>query len=142
MTQSYNNHVRWFPLFHFVVTPLLLINLIYQSIRLYQEPSWDRGIFVLFSLTIILLSFTARLQSLKAQDRVIRLEERLRYNELLSPDLAQRALELPTGKIISLRFASDAELAGLVTQVLDGKLSTSKEIKTAITNWRGDHLRV
>lgn len=142
MPQNYNDHVRWYPLVHFVITPLLLINLAYQAVRLYQEPSWDRSVLVMFSLTIILLSISARLQALKAQDRVIRLEERLRYKEILSPDLFPKASELPPGKMIALRFASDAELPVLISQVLDNKLSTGKEIKAAITDWRGDHLRV
>ena len=141
-TQTYKNHVRYFPLFHFVVTPLLILNLIYQAVRLYQEPSWDRGIWVVLCIVLILMHLAARLQALTAQDRVIRLEERLRYKELLSADLAQKASGLRTGQIIALRFAPDDELAGLVTQVLEGKLTTSKEIKMAIKNWRGDHLRV
>ncbi len=141
-TQTYKNHVRYFPLFHFVVTPLLILNLIYQAVRLYQEPSWDRGIWVVLCIVLILMHLAARLQALTAQDRVIRLEERLRYKELLSADLAQKASGLRTGQIIALRFAPDDELAGLVTQVLEGKLTTPKEIKMAVKNWRGDHLRV
>ena len=82
------------------------------------------------------------MQALKSQDRVIRLEERLRYKEVLDADLAKRASELPASQIISLRFAPDEELAGLVSQVLDGKLNSSKEIKMAIKNWRADDHRV
>lgn len=140
--QTYANHVRWFPLFHFVVVPLLLIFFVYQLVRLFQEPTVDRGMLVLVAVAIILLNFAARLQALKAQDRIIRLEERLRYRQVLSPDLASRAHDLAPGKMISLRFASDAELAELVEQVADRKLSTAKEIKTAIREWRSDHFRV
>ena len=141
-TQNYSNHVRWYPLFHFVTIPLLILNFLYQAVRLYQEPSWDRGVWVVLGIVFILIALTGRLQALKAQDRLIRLEERLRYKEVLAPDLVQRAANLPTEKIIALRFASDQELPDLVTQVLEGKLTTSKEIKTAIKNWRGDYLRV
>lgn len=140
--QSYTNHTRWFPLVHFVVTPLLLISFGFQIYRFWQEQNLDRLMWIVLVFTIILLSIAARLQALKAQDRVIRLEERLRYREALSSDLAARASNLPTGKIISLRFASDEELPSLVTQVLEGKLSTGKEIKSSIKNWRADHLRV
>lgn len=140
--QTYANHTRWFPLFHFVTVPLLFLNLIYQSRRLYQEPNTDRVVWVVLSVVFILISLAARLQALKAQDRTIRLEERLRYYEVLTPDLAKRAINLPAGMIISLRFAPDEELASLVNQVLDGKLNTSKEIKLAIKNWKGDHMRV
>jgi hypothetical protein len=93
-------------------------------------------------LALILLALASRLQALKAQDRVIRLEERLRYREVLSPELVKRADGLRTGQIISLRFAPDDELAGLVERTLNGEFAKTKEIKMAIKNWRGDHLRV
>jgi hypothetical protein len=73
---------------------------------------------------------------------VIRLEERLRYRDLLPPDIATRAGDLRLSEIIAIRFASDAELPNLVARVLSGELKESKNIKQAITNWRADHLRV
>lgn len=97
---------------------------------------------ILLAIGLILLSLAARLQALKAQDRVIRLEERLRYQAVLPNDLAQEAAKLKTGQMIALRFASDAELPQLVEKTLNGELQTSKEIKLAIKNWRGDYLRV
>jgi transcription elongation GreA/GreB family factor len=97
---------------------------------------------VALSLIFILMVIAARLQALKAQDRLIRLEERLRYTRLLPPELAAQAMTMRTGTTIALRFASDDELEKLVTQVLNGELTTSKEIKRAITNWNGDYLRV
>ena len=140
--QTYANHTRWFPLVHFVTFPLVILNFLFQAFRLYQEPGIDRAVWVVLCVVFMLIVLTSRLQALKAQDRIIRLEERLRYKELLSPELAKRASDLAPGKIISLRFASDEELPALVTQVLDGKLNTGKEIKSAIKNWRGDYLRV
>ena len=140
--QPYANHTRWYPFVHFIVVPLLLLNLIYQAVRLYQEPSWDRAIWVAFCLVVILIVPSARLQALKAQDRLIRLEEQLRYRELLGQDIAQRASELPTRQIIALRFASDSELPSLVERTLNGEFASPKEIKIAIKDWRGDYLRV
>ena len=140
--QNFANHTRWFPLVHFVTIPLLLLNFLYQAFRLYQEPGIDRAVWVVLCLVFMLIVLGARLQALKAQDRTIRLEERLRYKELLTPELAKRASELPTGRIISLRFASDAELAGLVERALNGEFATTKDIKLAIKDWRGDYLRV
>jgi Family of unknown function (DUF6526) len=144
--QTYANHTRWFPLFHFVVMPLLLLNFLSHLVRLFMaEPYSGRkalAFWVLFSLVLILLGLVARLMALKVQDRVIRLEERLRYRELLSPDLAAKASDLPVSQIIALRFASDHELPGLIERVLKGELKTNKEIKLAVKNWRGDHLRV
>ena len=90
---------------------------------------------------MILLALAARLQALKVQDRVIRLEERLRYRDLLSADLAARASDLPVSQIIALRFASDAELGGLVERTLNGEFEKTKDIKLAIKDWRGDYLR-
>lgn len=140
--QTYKNHVRWFPLVHFVILPLLLLNFIWQAVRLYQEPGWNQAQAFLFALTVFLLALAARQQAVKAQDRIIRLEERLRYETLLPADMAAGASLLDHSKVIALRFASDEELPELVTLVLDGKLSKPKEIKMAVKNWRGDHLRV
>ena len=140
--QTYANHVRYFPLVHFVIVPLLLIVLIWNAVLLYQAPSWTQAFVLLFCIIVGLVNLAARLQALRVQDRVIRNEERLRYKELLSPEIAARASDLPIGRIIALRFASDGELAEMVLQVLDGKLNSSKEIKMAVKNWRGDYLRV
>jgi hypothetical protein len=139
--QSYSNHTRWYPLQHFVVAPLLFFFLIYQSVRLYQEPSVDRAVMVIFAITAILLSMAARLQTLTVQNRLVRLEERLRYREVLTPELADRAAKLRLGYIIALRFASDDELPALVEKTLNGEFDRPKDIKIAIRNWRGDLLR-
>ena len=141
-TQNYSNHTRRYPLFHFVVMPLLVLNFLSHLVRTIMTPNLELGFWTLLSLTLILLALASRLQALKAQDRIIRLEERIRYKELLSPEIAQRASDLPVGQIIALRFASDEELPELFTQVLDGKLKSNKEIKMAIKNWRGDYHRV
>lgn len=140
--QNYSNHVRWFPLFHVVVMPLLLLNFLSHLVRLFMAPSWGLAFWSLLGITLILLALASRLQSLKAQDRVIRLEERLRYRELLPGDLAAKASALPVSQIIALRFASDAELHGLVERTIGGEFAKPKDIKLAIKEWRGDHLRV
>ena len=144
--QNYSNHVRWFPLFHFVVMPLLLLNFLSHIVRLFMaEPESGRktlAFWTLLSFVFILMGLAARLQSLKAQDRVIRLEEGLRYREILSADLAAKAANLPVDQIIALRFASDGELSGLVERTLNGEFAKPKDIKLAIKDWRGDYLRV
>lgn len=139
--QNYGNHVRYFPLFHFILFPLLTLNFIYQSVRLYQDPSVDRAVFTLLSLLFPAMIFAARFQILKVQNRVIRLEERVRYREVLPPELAARASELDLGQTIALRFASDEELAELFRRACDRELASTKEIKLAVKNWRGDHHR-
>ncbi len=141
-TQNYKNHTRWYPLVHFVITPILVINLVWQIVALSQEKTWDRAESLLVAVALMLMSLASRIQALRAQDRVIRLEERLRYRVVLSPELNGKASALPTGQIIALRFASDQELPGLIERVLSGELKTGKEIKLAVQNWRGDYLRV
>lgn len=145
-TQNYSNHTRWYPLFHFVVMPLLVLNFLSHLVRLFMAaPDSGRktlAFWTLLSFALILLGLTSRLQALKAQDRVIRLEEKLRYREVLSSDLASRFGDLSTSQIIALRFASDAELGGLVERTLNGEFAKTSEIKKAITDWRGDYLRV
>lgn len=140
--QNYRSHVRWNPLVHYFLTPILLFNFVWQCVRLYQEPNWDRAENLLLAIGLIALSIAARLQALKAQDRVIRLEELLRYKEVLPPDLYEQSKNLPVGQIIALRFAPDNELPELVRRTLSGELKKSKEIKLAVKNWRGDYLRV
>ena len=83
----------------------------------------------------------ARLMALTVQDRVIRLEMRIRLKEVLPADLRSRVGELTPAQLIGLRFASDAELPELVRQVLGGSLKTTKEIKKVVRNWQGDYLR-
>lgn len=143
--QNFSNHVRWFPLFHFVVIPLLVLNLLSHIVRLYlAEPNSGRktlAFWTLLSFTFILMALAARLQALTVQNRVIRLEEKLRYKTLLSPELAAQAEGLSLGQIIALRFASDAELPSLVERTLNGEFATPKDIKKAVKDWRADHLR-
>lgn len=140
--QTYKNHVRWFPPFHFILTPLLLINLIYWIVRMFQAPGWDYAALILLGVSLILLSLVSRLFAVKNQDRIIRLEETLRYSRVLSPELAARATGLRLGQIIALRFASDEELPGLVERTLNGEFKKQNDIKLAVTGWRADHHRV
>lgn len=140
--QTYENHVRYYTPFHFVMMPLVLLNLIWSLVTLYRDPGLDSTKDLLVAFLLVLIGFLTRLSPLKAQDRVIRLEEQLRYQRLLPADLAARAAALQTGQIVALRFASDEELSGLVQQTLEGKLVSAKDIKLAIKQWRGDYLRV
>lgn len=141
-TQTYQNHVRWYPLVHFVIVPLLVLNFFWQIAMLWQAPSWDRAEWVVMAVVFFLIIFAARTQALKAQDRLIRLEEQLRYHRVLPADIAERACAMPPGRIIALRFAPDDELGGLVERTLNGEFGKTREIKMAVRNWRGDHLRV
>jgi Family of unknown function (DUF6526) len=140
--QNFANHTKFVPAFHFFLLPVLLANLV-QSILDWRHELWSVGgaIWVLTSVALILGALLARMFALSVQDRVIRLEEQLRYLRVLPADLQPRASELSVGQIVSLRFASDGELPGLVRRVLDEKLEDRKAIKRLIQNWRADYLR-
>ena len=140
-TQSLKNHTMFDPPFHFFLAPLGLILLSLAIYDLLKNPGWMTGIHVLVILWLIVLVFKTRIYSLKIQDRVIRLEERLRLQGLLPSSLQSRIPDLSIGQLIGLRFASDAELPGLVEKTLGGNW-TRKQIKEAIQNWRADNWRV
>jgi hypothetical protein len=140
--QNLANHTRVFPPFHFFVLPMLLINLVSHIYRVVREGVSIAGIGgILLALALAVGFLSCRLFSLAVQDRMIRLEEQLRYMRLLPADLQTRVGELSVGQIVSLRFASDAELPVLTRKVLDGKIQNRKAIKQMIQNWRPDHLR-
>jgi hypothetical protein len=97
---------------------------------------------ILVSVALLLLALLARLFALGVQDRVIRLEERMRYERLLPHDLSPRINEFTINQLASLRFASDAELPALARKVLDGKMNERKVIKQMVQNWRADYQRI
>ena len=140
--QTYANHTRWHPPFHFFVIPVMLINFIWSIVEFVKGPGWNQGWWIVVSLALLVLALLCRTNALKVQDRIIRLEERLRYQQLLPADLVQQAGSLAVGQIIALRFASDEELEGLVREALGGRLTKAAEIKKAIKNWRSDTFRV
>ncbi len=142
MPQTYQNHTRWVPAFHFVTMPILALNLVWSLYRLVTSFSFETVVGLLLAVGITLGILCARTFALAAQDRVIRLEERLRMQTLLPDDLKPRIHEFTTSQLIALRFASDAELPDLARKVLDEKLAERKPIKEAIKVWRPDYQRV
>src|SRR5229473_621637 len=140
--QTFANHTRWHPPFHFFILPVMLINFIWVIVLFVKSPGWTSGWWIVFSAALVVLTFLVRLNSLKVQDRLIRLEERLRYQQILSPALLQQTSALETGQIIALRFVSDRELEEMLTAVLAGKVTKPGEIKQAIKDWRADTFRV
>ena len=138
--QSLQNHGRYEPLYHYVAFPLLVANLLHAFTRL--MPLSSDSLFRLgLAVALVLLGWFARAFPLTAQNRIIRLEERLRLRDL-APELAVQSARITPGQWTALRFASDDELPELVRQVLDGKLASGADIKKAIRHWRADHLRV
>jgi hypothetical protein len=140
--QTYANHRRFFPMYHFFALPVLLINVIVAAVQFARAPSLMTGWIVVVALALALGIFSARYFPLRAQDRIIRLEERTRLERLLPADLRGRAGELRHSQLIALRFASDTEVPELARRTLSGELKNASDIKRAIRNWRADHLRV
>jgi len=139
--QTYKKHARWLPLFHFFVMPVLLVNVILAVSGLVRLPGLATLWNVVFAIGLLGLGFLSRIQALTVQDRVIRLEMRLRLRQLLPPDLQPRINDLTYRQLVALRFASDQELPELVKEVLAGRLASSKEIKMRVKNWQADWLR-
>jgi hypothetical protein len=140
-TQNLKNHTMFDPPFHFFLAPVGIFLLIASIVEVVKDPSWMTGIHVLVILWLVILVFKTRLYALKVQDRVIRLEERLRLAAVLPATLQPRISELSIDQLIGLRFASDAELPGLVEKTLGGNWNR-KQIKGAILNWKPDNWRV
>jgi Family of unknown function (DUF6526) len=139
--QSYANHGRFDPPFHFFVIPVLTITFVTSIVHAVRHPGLLSAWAVVFVAALVVLTFKVRLYALKVQDRVIRLEERLRLATLAHDSCRSRISELSEAQLIALRFASDDELPALVELALNQKLGR-KEIKKAVTNWRPDYLRV
>lgn len=139
--QTLANHAKLDPLFHFFLAPVALAGVIYSIVRAVQAPGTTAYLHILAVLWAFLALFKVRLYALKVQDRVIRLEERVRLANLLQEPLKSKAAALTESQLIGLRFASDAELPGLVEKTLAGNLSM-KAIKQSVQNWRPDYWRV
>ena len=139
--QTFENHAKVDPAFHFFLLPVGAFMLIASVVDLIRQPGWMTGAHVIVVIWAIVAVLRIRLYSLKVQDRVIRLEERLRLEKLLPEPLKSRIPELTEPQLIALRFASDAELPGLVEKTLSGNLNP-KAIKQSIRNWRPDYFRV
>jgi hypothetical protein len=140
-TQSFSNHARFDPPFHFVLAPIGLAAIILSIVLLVRQPGIGSVLGVLLSVGLFMIAGKARSYALKVQDRVIRLEERLRLSMLLPEATRPRIFELTEPQLIALRFASDAEAPALAMRALNEGL-TKKQIKASIQNWRADYFRV
>ncbi len=139
--QTFENHVRIVPGFHVAVFGVLVANLLYGLVRLVQSPSLETGMPALVGVALLGLFFYTRIFALSVQNRVIRLEMRLRLREILPPDLRHQIQQLSTGQLIALRFASDEELPALTRAVLVEGIHDRTVIKKRIRDWQADHLR-
>ena len=139
--QAYANHGKFDPLYHFFLVPVLLLMLVGSIWAVLSRQDWPALRYFVFTLWLVFLLYRVRTYPLKVQDRIIRLEERLRLATLLPDRLRPRISELTEQQIIALRFASDDELPALAERALNEKLGL-KEIKQAVRSWRPDYWRV
>jgi hypothetical protein len=150
--QNLSNHTKFVPAFHFFLLPVLSLNLIQAGYLVFSGFGSNHAtsvrvfiaafINLLVAIALIVMALLVRLFALGVQDRVIRLEERLRYQQLLPTDLQSRINDFTINQLVSLRFASDSELPMLARKVLDGEIDNRKAIKQMIQNWRADYQRV
>jgi hypothetical protein len=141
-TQTRASHRRFIPFWHFFALPVLIANVGVEAVRFFRAPSFPTGWPVVVAVALVIGIFLSRSMPLRAQDRIIRLEERLRFEKILPPDLRGRINDLSAEQIIGLRFAPDEEVPELTRRALSGELKTRADIKREIRNWRADHLRV
>jgi len=139
--QSLKNHGRLDPPFHLVLFFTLFVNLVVAIVYLVRHPCFYSAWLVVLSLAVFILFFKIRLYPLKVQDRVIRLEERLRLQSLAPAEWHAQIYRLSEDQLIGLRFASDDEVVELARQALEQNL-TRKQIKERIKSWRADNWRV
>jgi hypothetical protein len=142
--QSYKHHGRFDPLVHFSTMPVLFANLIFSivyTVKHFHQHAHLAPWWIVMSLTLIVMNVAARSAALRAQDRVIRLEEKLRLASLVTPSELVELESLTMEQYIGLRFASNPELPELARRAIREKL-TNKQIKQAIVSWRADDYRV
>ncbi len=139
--QTFANHAKYDPPFHFFLVPVMVINIMVVGYYLFRFPSLGSGWLLVLALALLVTVGRVRAYATHLQDRVIRLEEHQRLMAVLTGPLRSRIGELADTQLVGLRFASDAELPALVQRALDEKLSRT-DIKKAVTNWRPDHSRV
>ncbi len=141
MAQSFENHTQWTPAFHFIASPLAGVFLIWSIKRVISNPGADTAYMLIGALALFTGIFAARLAALRVQDRLIRLEERLRLARVLPAELHGRIEELRPRHLVALRFAGDGEVTELVRTVLSTPDMPPKDIKQQIRAWREDYFR-
>ena len=140
-TQNYSNHAQYDPMWHFVAFPIVMIGFFVAVVHALRAGDKDSIWTAVYSFGVLVAVFTARTQTLRVQNRVIRLEMRMRLREVLPAALHARIVELTPSQLVGLRFASDAELSALVERCLKGELPNGGTVKKEVRDWQSDWLR-
>jgi len=141
-TQTFSTHRRFIPAFHLFALPVLLANMFVMAYQFWRDPRIGTAWATLVAIALAIGIASSRFMPLRAQDRIIRLEERTRLERLLPADLRGRIGELTERQLIAIRFAPDNEVPDITRRALSGELKSAGEIKRAIKDWRGDYFRV
>ncbi|MFN9743729.1 MAG: DUF6526 family protein [Acidobacteriota bacterium] len=141
-SQNLANHTRYHTPFHKVGFPLIALYLGWSVWLLIRQPGLESLMNLALIIALLVTFSLTRLYALKVQDRLIRLEEQLRFQRVLPAELESQAASIPVPFLVALRFAPDEELSELVSQTLAGKFAKPIEVKRAIRSWRGDYWRV
>ena len=141
-SQTFKNHAKLVPLFHYVALPIFLTNVLLALYRMFTGFTFETAWGAVLAVGLMVVALFARVFALGAQDRVIRLEERLRMDGLLPEDLKPRIHDFTTDQLLALRFASDSELPDLARKVLDEGIGDRKTIKRMVVAWRADYQRL
>ena len=139
--QTYANHRRLVPLYHVVAFLLVAAYVLWTLWQVIRHFSVGALMAFLFALGVLIVMWYARVFATTVQDRVIRLEMRLRLQQVLPDDLKPRIGDFSVEQLVSLRFAGDGELPDLARRVLDEKIADREEIKKLVKDWQGDYLR-
>ena len=139
--QNFQNHTRMDPLYHYFLMPVAFVSLVLAIVNVIRSPSLSTIWGLLIAMALGAIVAKVRLYPLRVQDRLIRLEERLRLATLVADPYRARIGELNEGQLVALRFACDAEIPALVEKALAANLKP-REIKQSIVNWRPDYFRV
>ena len=141
-TQTFSTHRRFIPAFHFFALPVLLVNMFVVASQFWRDPRPGTAWATLVAIALAIGIASSRFMPLRAQDRIIRLEERTRLERLLPADLRGRIGDLTERQLIAIRFAPDHEVPDITRRALSGELKSPGDIKRAIKDWRGDYFRV
>jgi uncharacterized protein DUF6526 len=139
--QSFKSHRRYIPLYHFVALPILMLNVVAQVLYFLKYHTPYKLFMIVVALALAVIPFMLRTMIARVQDRVIRLEERLRLSNLLPTEMHARINDLTPGQLVGLRFAPDDEVVALTQRCMNGELTKGEQIKKEIKNWRPDNLR-